>query len=54
MSTSLADRIRTVKPFELFFDLVFVFGFTQVTAAMAKDVSLESFDLAPIRKERCL
>ena len=43
MTTSLADRIRTVKPFELFFDLVFVFGFTQVTAAMATDVSVDGF-----------
>lgn len=41
--TGLADRIRTVKPFELFFDLVFVFGFTQVTAAMADDVSIGGF-----------
>ncbi len=28
---------RAVTPFELFFDLVFVFGFTQVTALMAAD-----------------
>ena len=28
---------RTVKPFELFFDLVFVFAFTQVTQFMAHD-----------------
>ncbi len=30
---------RTVKPFELFFDLVFVFAFTQVTQLLARDLS---------------
>ena len=30
---------RSVKPFELFFDLVFVYGFTQVTGALAADLS---------------
>ncbi|MGH7749754.1 MAG: low temperature requirement protein A, partial [Candidatus Dormibacteria bacterium] len=29
-----------VTPIELFFDLVFVFGLTQITALMAHDVSL--------------
>lgn len=32
-------RIETVSPFELFFDLVFVYAFTQVTAFLAKDPS---------------
>ena len=30
---------RSVKPFELFFDLVFVFAFTQVTQLLASDLS---------------
>ena len=30
---------RSVKPFELFFDLVFVFAFTQVTLLLASDLS---------------
>ena len=30
-----------VKPLELFFDLVFVFALTQVTAVMAADLTLE-------------
>ncbi len=30
---------RSVKPFELFFDLVFVYGFTQVTQLLAADPS---------------
>ena len=30
---------RTVKPFELFFDLVFVFAFTQVTQLLANELS---------------
>ena len=32
---------RSVTPFELFFDLVFVFGFTQVTTLMAADPTAE-------------
>ena len=32
---------RSVKPFELFFDLVFVFAFTQVTQLLASDPSWE-------------
>ena len=31
---------RSVKPFELFFDLVFVFAFTQVTQLLASELSL--------------
>jgi low temperature requirement protein LtrA len=38
LSTELRER-ETVKPLELFFDLVFVLGFTQCTALMAKDPS---------------
>lgn len=30
---------RSVKPFELFFDLVFVFGFTQVTQLLVNEQS---------------
>jgi len=30
---------RSVKPFELFFDLVFVFAFTQVTQLLAHELS---------------
>lgn len=30
---------RAVKPFELFFDLVFVYAFTQVTQLLAHDLS---------------
>ena len=33
---------RTVKPFELFFDLVFVFAFTQVTQLLASELSWAS------------
>ncbi len=32
-------RDRSVKPFELFFDLVFVFAFTQVTQLLASELS---------------
>lgn len=35
--TDLGDR--SVKPFELFFDLVFVFAFTQVTQLLASELS---------------
>ena len=34
-----SDSDRTVRPFELFFDLVFVFAFTQVTLLMATDIT---------------
>ena len=30
---------RSVKPFELFFDLVFVYAFTQVTQLLAHELS---------------
>ena len=33
------DSDRSVKPFELFFDLVFVFAFTQVTQLLASELS---------------
>ena len=37
---STSDSVdRSVKPFELFFDLVFVFAFTQVTQLLASEVS---------------
>ena len=35
MSEQLAEREQRVSPLELFFDLVFVFGFTQVTAVLS-------------------
>ena len=35
----LADSDRSVKPFELFFDLVFVYAFTQTTALLAHDLT---------------
>ena len=38
---------RSVKPFELFFDLVFVFAFTQVTQFLASDPSWEGMGLRP-------
>ena len=34
-----SDSDRSVKPFELFFDLVFVFAFTQVTQLLASELS---------------
>jgi low temperature requirement protein LtrA len=34
-----AEREQRVTPLELFFDLVFVFAFTQVTTLLADDVS---------------
>ena len=37
--TTHASGDRHVKPFELFFDLVFVFAFTQVTQLLAHDLS---------------
>jgi low temperature requirement protein LtrA len=37
--TESADTDRSVTPFELFFDLVFVFAFTQVTQLLASDPS---------------
>jgi low temperature requirement protein LtrA len=38
LSAELRER-EAVKPLELFFDLVFVLGFTQCTALMTADVS---------------
>ena len=32
-----AEREQRVTPLELFFDLVFVFGFTQVTTVLSDD-----------------
>ena len=37
MSEPYAEREQRVTPLELFFDLVFVFGFTQVTAVLTGD-----------------
>ena len=37
MSQPLAESERPVVPLELFFDLVFVFGFTQVTTLLTHD-----------------
>jgi low temperature requirement protein LtrA len=37
MSEQLAETEHRVTPFELFFDLVFVFGFTEVTTLMRED-----------------
>src|ERR1700758_247322 len=39
MSNYVADAEHRVTPLELFFDLVFVFAFTQVTTLMLDDVS---------------
>jgi len=38
---TLMNESASVTPLELFFDLVFVYAFTQVTALMATDVSVE-------------
>ena len=37
MSEVLAEREQRVTPLELFFDLVFVFAFTQVTTVLSDD-----------------
>ena len=37
MSEQHAEREQRVTSFELFFDLVFVFGFTQVTTVLSDD-----------------
>ena len=37
MSEQNAEREHPVTPLELFFDLVFVFGFTQVTTVLSKN-----------------
>ena len=37
MGQPVADAEHPVAPLELFFDLVFVFGFTQVTALLSGD-----------------
>ncbi len=37
MSAQPAEREQRVTPLELFFDLVFVFGFTQVTTVLSDD-----------------
>ncbi len=37
MSEQQAEREQRVTPLELFFDLVFVFGFTQVTTVLSED-----------------
>jgi low temperature requirement protein LtrA len=39
MSEQLAEAEHRVTPFELFFDLVFVFGFTEVTTLLREDPS---------------
>src|SRR2546429_7742037 len=39
MSEELVEREQRVTPLELFFDLVFVFGFTQVTTVLSDDPS---------------
>ena len=39
MSELHAEREQRVTPLELFFDLVFVFGFTQVTTVLSDDPS---------------
>ena len=39
MSELHAEQERRVTPLELFFDLVFVFAFTQVTTVMANDTN---------------
>jgi low temperature requirement protein LtrA len=39
--TAEQRQLDTVKPLELFFDLVFVLGFTQCTALMAAKPSWE-------------
>jgi low temperature requirement protein LtrA len=35
----VVESDRSVKPFELFFDLVFVYAFTQTTALLADDLT---------------
>src|SRR5438067_10154275 len=37
MSEQHVEREQRVTPLELFFDLVFVFGFTQVTTVLSED-----------------
>ena len=37
MSEQHVEREQRVTPLELFFDLVFVFGFTQVTTVLSDD-----------------
>ena len=37
MSAQRVERDQRVTPLELFFDLVFVFGFTQVTTVLSDD-----------------
>src|ERR1041384_4648146 len=37
MSERRIEREQRVTPFELFFDLVFVFGFTQVTTVLSSN-----------------
>ena len=37
MSEQFAETEHRVTPFELFFDLVFVFGFTEVTTLLRED-----------------
>jgi len=37
VSEQYVEREQRVTPLELFFDLVFVFGFTQVTAVLSDD-----------------
>ena len=39
LPATLLRETSAVSPIELFFDLVFVFALTQVTAAMAKDLT---------------
>jgi low temperature requirement protein LtrA len=37
VSEQIDDRGHAVRPLELFFDLVFVFGFTQVTTVLSRN-----------------
>ena len=39
----VVESDRSVKPFELFFDLVFVYAFTQVTGLLANDLSFQGW-----------
>jgi low temperature requirement protein LtrA len=51
LSTELRER-ETVKPLELYFDLVFVLGFTQCTALMATQRARSWLGVSPALRAR--
>jgi hypothetical protein len=54
VSEQHAEREQRVTSFELFFDLVFVFGFTQVTTVLSDDPTRSGLAHGPADPRRAL